>query len=127
MGTNRLGTKRPWVRNVRIPSLEHESFEKCAFEVASEQFPSVDMVEELEESLECEKFLFLLRTKTNSLEQIDCHSNYFHSQSSYSKHCLRAFKPLRHVGKKKRGKFSTPVRADKGWAMKRALRSSFNV
>ena len=37
------------------------------------------------------------------------HLNYFHSQSSYSKHCQRAFKPLRHVGKKKRGKFSTPV------------------
>ena len=28
-------------------------------------------VPELEESLECEKFLFPLRTKTNSLEQID--------------------------------------------------------
>ena len=62
-------------------SLEHESFEKCAFEVASEQFPSVDMVEELEESLECEKFLFLLRTKTNSLEQIDYPSLELFSQS----------------------------------------------
>ena len=33
--------------------------------------PGVPSIEELEESLECEKFLVLLRTKTNSLEQID--------------------------------------------------------
>ena len=39
------------------------------------------MVEELEESLECEKFLFLLRTKTNSLEQIDYPSLELFSQS----------------------------------------------
>ena len=52
-------------------SLEHESLEECAFEVASEQFPSVDLFKELEVSLESEKFLFPLRTKKNSSEQID--------------------------------------------------------
>ena len=66
-------------------SLECKKFlfllRKCAFEVASEQFPSVDVVEELEESLECEKFLFLLRIKTNSLKQIDYPSLELFSRS----------------------------------------------
>ena len=67
---------------IRIPLHGAKSFEKCPFQVASEQFPSVDMVEELEDqSLECEKFFFLLRTKTNSLEQIDYPSLELFSQS----------------------------------------------
>ena len=64
------------------------------------------MVEELEESLQCtcssakNSSFFYEQKQIHWNRLIILHLNYLH--------CLRASKPLRHVGKKKRGKFWGP-------------------